>query len=389
MALGFVLGLVVLWGYEKWSARPQVASGIELSLGTDERSIDVQGQARPRNVILFVADGMGFPHLMLARMTLDGIGGGSSWDRFESTGSLASHSAGGFLTDSAAAATALATGHLTHPGFVGVGPEGEPLTSLLEVAAERGYRTGIVTDSYVWDATPAAFATHVADRTRAAEILQQLTASRLEVLFGELEDVGEDGVPEREPTLELLARRFEILDHELVVGLEDRPIAALFDEDEINDLDDVPNLPRMLEVALDRLSSDERPFVLLVESEEPDAASHDHDFERLVRGLASIDATLTALLDFIEEDGETLLLFTSDHETGGLALSIRGRDNRTLVPLWASEDHTGAPVPLMASGPGAEGFGGAWSSWQVGRALQGLLEVAARPEAPGCAPASP
>lgn len=340
--------------------------------------------ARPANLIVFVADGLGFAHLSAARAALHGMGGSSAWDRFTATGWHRAHSATGFLIDSAASATALATGVPTDVYAVGVDPDGTPLANLFERAGELGYRTGAVTDSYIWDATPAAFLTHVTSRDQAAEILRQLAASPLEILAGELEDVGEELVPEWEPTVEILETRFRVFGPDpqstadfLREGRTGPPAAAIFEEDQISDLRSTPTLPQLVQVALDRLSSDERPFLLLVESEEPDSASHRADFARLLRGMEAIEATLEILLDFSQASGETLLVFTSDHETGGLALSVGDRTNSSLRALWSTNDHTGTVVPVLALGPGSEDLGGIHASWQLGRLLGGMLQAPA------------
>ena len=331
----------------------------------------------PRNLILVIADGFGFAHLTAARTTLHGINGASVWDRFSHVGWQRTHPVAGFLTDSAAAATALATGIPTNYGVIGVDVDGRPLETLFDRAADLGYRTGVVTDSYIWDATPAAFVTHSPQRGNdsAGATLRQLGESSLEILVGELEDVGEDEVPEWEASVELLRGRFEVLGPDaaaaLLRGLEtaESPTIAIFEEDQVTDLESDPNLPSLAAAALRRLSSDERPFLLLIESEEPDAAGHDNDFGRVLRGLEALEATLELVLDFASEGGETLVVFTSDHETGGLALSIADYYNMQLEAVWASRDHTGVVVPVLASGPGADAFAGSRTNWELGRLL--------------------
>ena len=247
----------------------------------------------PRNLILVIADGFGFAHLTAARTTLHGINGPSVWDRFSHIGWQRTHPVAGFLTDSAAAATALATGRQTNYGAIGVEVDGRPIETLFERAADLGYRTGVVTDSYIWDATPAAFVTHSPQRgnDNAGAAQRQLGESSLEILVGELEDVGEDEVPEWEASVELLSERFEVLgpdaDAALLRRLEtaESPTIAIFEEDQVTDLESDPNLPSIAAAAPRRLCSDQRPFLLLIESEEPDAAGHDNDFGRLLRGL--------------------------------------------------------------------------------------------------------
>jgi alkaline phosphatase len=331
------------------------------------------GAGKPKNIIIVMADGLGFAHLSAARVVNHGIRSPVSWDRFEAYGWHHPHPVKGLIIDSAGSGTALATGLETRYGAAGIGADGESLTSLFELGHERGYRLGVVTDSYIWDATPAAFVTETADRDDAADILRQLAGSELEVLFGELEDVGEGDVPEKQPTLELLQQRFVLLDSTLQGPPPPTPVAMVVDEDDIGDLDSQPTLPQMVDAALLRLASDDRPFLLLVESEEPDAASHDNDFKRLLRGMEALEATLTMILDFAQSDGSTLVLFTSDHETAGLALSIGDNTNMNLQPQWSSDGHTGVAVPVMASGPGAANFGGIHSTAQLGQMLALLL----------------
>ena len=331
----------------------------------------------PHNLILFIADGLGFAHLSAARAALHGINGPAVWDRFTASGWQRTHPIRGLLNDSAGAATALATGNPTTYGSIGVDPAGQPLETLFERAAELGYRTGIVTDSYIWDATPAAFTTHspVRGNAYAESVLRQLGESSLEILVGELEDVGEGDVPEWPESVELLRKRFEVLgpepSAEILETLETAtsPTAAIFEEDQISDLDSEPALPDLVSATLRRLSSTDQSFLLLVESEEPDSASHKGDLERLLRGMQAIEATLEILLDFAAEDGETLLIFTSDHETGGLALSIANNKNSELRSIWATTDHTGSVVPVLAFGPGSDAFGGIRANWEIGRLL--------------------
>jgi alkaline phosphatase len=347
---------------------------------------------RPRNLVVFVADGLGFAHLAAGRAALHGMGGSTVWDRFSATGWHRAHADKGFLIDSAASATALATGVPTGLDRVGVDSAGAPLDNLIEKADAAGYRTGIVTDSYIWDATPAAFAVHAASRDDAASILEQLAGSPLEILVGELEDVGEEAVPEWDPTIRLLETRFRVFGPDSasagrlqIEGVNGTPVAAIFEEDQISDLDSSPTLPWLTRIALERLSSNARPFFLLVESEEADSASHKGDFGRVLRGMEAIEATLKLILDRAQDDGETLVLFTSDHETGGLALGAGDRTNSSLRALWATRDHTGTVVPVLALGPGAELFAGIHATWEIGR----LLGQMVAPPAPSPTPKEP
>lgn len=355
-------------------------------------STPVQVRERPRNIILVIADGLGFAHLAAGRAALYGIDAEAIWDELPVTGWHRGHPSNGLLTDSATAATALATGHRTRYGFVAKDADNRPLATLFERASERGYRTGIVTDSYIWDATPAAFVAHVDNRDLAGEILSQLAGAPLDILFGELEDVGEGIVPTWAESEAILAESYTVIGPEPLTADDllaiDRGarVAAIFEEDQVTDLDSTPNLLDLQRAGLARISETGEPFVLLIESEELDSAGHRWDLARTIRGLEVVAAVLEKVLEFAADDGDTLVLFTGDHETGGLAIStIKG--NRTLKAIWASADHTAAPVPLLAFGPGADELAGAHTTWQVGRILMALLrspdvETGSDPAAP-------
>ena len=333
---------------------------------------------KPKNIIVFIADGLGFSHLSLAMLSqqLDGIP--SVWDQFDVKGWHDARSSYGPSTDSGASATAIATGTSTFFEIIGLDQDGRELTNVFEVASENQYNTGIVTDSYIWDATPAAFVAHTKSRDNAKDILIQIASSDLDLLFGELEDLGEDDVPDLESTLDILKQRFQLLDESLELPEQDsviKPIAAIFEEDEVQDLSSTPNLTQLTDVALNYLTSQNNPFVLLVESEEMDAASHNNDSERVLKGLKSIQETLAHILTFSEKDGETLVLFTSDHETGGLAAAVDFGDYPNMQIIWSTRDHTATVVPILAKGPGGEYFADVKRNWQIGSLLKSLISL--------------
>jgi len=331
---------------------------------------------KPKNIIVFIADGMGFSHLSLAMLTQQTENSPSVWQEFDVKGWHDARSAYGPLTDSEASATAIATGTSTSFGFIGLDPDGKPLKSIFELASDKQYSTAIVTDSYIWDGTPAAFVAHTKTEDDARDILTQIATSELDLLFGELEDVGEDDVPEKEETLNILTKRFQLLDRSLELPKHDsmlKPIAAIFDEDEIQDLNSTPNLPELTEVALEYLSYQKKPFVLLVECEEMDAASHNNDSDRVINGLKSIQETLSLVLNYSKANGETLVLFTADHETGGLAAIADFGNYPNLQIKWSTKEHTAVVVPLFAAGPGAEYFADLHRNWEIGDRLKKLI----------------
>ena len=355
------------------------SSDIEFSPGSasSNKHIAYKGK-KPKNIIIFLVDGMGFSHLSLALQTQQSENVPSVWQEFDIKGWHDARSAYGPLTDSEASATALATGTSTNFGHIGIDADQNPLKNIFEVASSQQYTTGIVTDSYIWDGSPAAFSAHIRNEDDARGILKQMAASELDLLFGELEDVGEGDVPEVDETLEILQKRFHLLDRnlELPKGKKSTsPVAVIFEEDEIQDMKSSPNLLQLTETALTYMSSQNKPFVLLVESEEMDAASHKNDSKRVLRGLRSIQETLSLVLNFSKRNGETLVVFTADHETGGLAV-VSDFDNYPKVQIkWSTKDHSAAVVPLFAKGPGAAFFADINRNWQIGSRLKELIVI--------------
>jgi alkaline phosphatase len=327
------------------------------------------------NVVILIGDGMGFGHVLAARAALAGVRGRLAMERLPVTGWLTTYPSGRLITDSAAAATALATGRKTVNRRVGTTPEGEPIASLTAAARERGKAIGLVTDSYMWDATPASFAAHVGDRREHEEVAAQMAASGFEVILGE-EDPGlaadDDG---GDVSASFASRGYQVVRRpEALADASGGPILALFETGAVDDPARPPELADLAAFALGRLAQDPDGFLLLVETEETDTAAHRHDFDRLVRGMAALDRAVEVVADFASRDRRTLVVVTADHETGGLSL-LDGREGGPLKIRWATDGHTGNPVPLFAYGPGAEALGGARDNTEVPRILARLLRL--------------
>ena len=298
------------------------------------------------------------------------------WQEFDVKGWHDPRSTDGPLTDSEASATAIATGTSTHFGLIGLDKNGNILKNIFEAASDQQYATAIVTDSYIWDGTPAAFVTHTKTAQDAKGMLMQIASSEIDLLFGELKNVGEGDIPGKDETLHILSKRFRLLDKSLELPNPDsisRPVAAIFAEDEVQDLNSSPNLTKLTDAALKYLSLQNKPFVLLVESEEMDSASHGNDSERVIHGLKSIQQTLSLVLNFSKMQRQTLVLFIADHETGGLATVADSTNYPKLQIRWSTKDHTAAVVPLFADGPGAEYFADIHRNWEIGNRLKSLI----------------
>ena len=310
--------------------RPGAARGEEEEEEEEERR---SAKSAPRNVILFVPDGLGPAWTTLARevqahraaeagaappaLNLDAL----------AAGAVTTKSASSLVTDSAAAGTAFATGYRTNNGQVswrqedGDGRDAKQMGSLVEGAQLKGMRTGLVTNTVVTSATPAAFAAHVASRSADEQIGRQLMRSGLDVLFG-----GGAGKVSRDkwPGTTVTTR-------DELMGLQegDLPVLGTFDDghlkyaiDRYEGIDE-PSLREMAMAAvllLDAAPASDPGFFLMVECGRIDHAGHTNDAAAAVGETLACDEAVGALREFAEADGDTLLFGMADHETGGLSV---------------------------------------------------------------------
>ncbi len=318
--------------------------------------------ARVRNVILLIGDGMGPAHRTAARLLLHGTangrpGGWLAMDRLPVAGFVATSSLSGVVTDSAAAAHAMATGTKTANGYLGVFPDTTPedrgddatveqLPALL--ARHLGMVTGVVTTADLTDATPAAFLAQAADRGDSDVIVQgELAAARagsVRVLLGggRRHFASQNGsFLEAFRTLGFATpTTASELDAAVAAGAE--RILGLFHDGHMNtafdlqrrgdpgvvkDFPDQPTLEAMTRAALSVLARHPVGFFLVVEGAHIDRQSHSMDQERTVwetlafdRAVAAAVAFATATNSDADPGNDTLLIVTADHETGGLVL---------------------------------------------------------------------
>lgn len=312
---------------------------------------DVPEATRPRNVVLLVGDGMGVEQARAARIFANGDVEPLGFETLPARACVQTTNASGGVTDSAAAATAMATGIKVDNGVLSLAipGDGAPLTTALELLHAAGKSAGLVTTATrVTDATPAAFGAHVASRYDDAAVSDALLGvSRPEVLMGRPGG----------PLDEAAAQAAGYATATTAAGLEQALAAAptrlvgLFDDDEVP-------LAERTRAALALLAEDPDGFFLLVEHEGPDNGGHNNDLAEVVAAVLELDAAVAAAQAMVDPS-TTLLLVTGDHETGALAL-YEDAPTAGQLPAHAfgSTHHTAASVPLYATGPGAEGVQG-------------------------------
>jgi alkaline phosphatase len=320
----------------------------------------------PKNIILFIGDGMGLSQVTAAKIAK----GSLEMERCPATGFCTTWSASALVTDSAAAATALSTGVKTRNGALGVTPDGAPLKNVIEIAEEKGKATGVAVACSLTHATPAGFIVHVPSRKQDIEIARQIAASDVDVLFGGGLDYFN---PTNEPCLPELEKKMPVAltaEEFRSLGTPEKAAAILYPVHPPYAAERAVSLKELTQKAIEILSQDKDGFFLMVEGSQIDWAGHKNDATNIVRETVDFDNAVGAGIDFAEKNGETLVIVTADHETGGFAVLGGSVKNQTVDKTgFVHGDHTASMVPVFAIGPGSLAFSGIIDNTDIARTM--------------------
>lgn len=333
---------------------------------------------RPINIILLIGDGMGLNYVAASYNTLLN----DPYKRFEIIGLSNTCSADKLITDSAAGATAIATGYKTKNKFISLDDNKNQIETILHAARDKNYKTGIVVTSSVTNATPAAFYAHVDDRYLENEIAKQLTEFDIDVVIGGGERFflpRTDG-GKRDDHLNLINKIKDngynyFNDYESLKKStsKTRFYALLEGEGLLTAPERNYNLGDLTKIAIASLKDEETGFFLMIEGSQIDWEGHGNNAEGLIEELKDFNTAINAALDFAEDDGNTLVIVTADHETGGLTIVGGSKEEHTVQLDFVSKDHTGGFVPVFAFGPSAEIFRGVYENNEIGRKIIRLV----------------
>jgi alkaline phosphatase len=320
---------------------------------------------RPRNIILLIGDGMSFAHLQSGILASEST---LNVEQFKNIGFIMTSSANNFVTDSGAAGTALATGVKTNNGFIGMDPDKNPVKSILHIANENGLSTGIIATCALTHATPAAFIAHQPSRNMGEEIALDFLSTEVDVIIGGGRNHFEKREDGRNLLEELSAAGYRMaytMDevNQVRSGKLAGFIAANHPPRYSEGRGDM--LPDATRTAINILSSDNGGFFLMVEGSQIDWGAHDNDTEYVVNEMLDFDRAVGMALDFAKKNGETLVIVTSDHDTGGMGLHGFNPETREVTAGWTTGGHTGLMQPVLAWGPGAEEFRGIYENTEV------------------------
>lgn len=351
-------------------------------------SASAASATKPRNIILFIGDGMGPAQVQASLFQSKGMGLDKDGDppkfcfeNFPAIGYLSTFSANSFVTDSAAAGTALSSGHKTDNGMVGVTPDETSVQNIAELAHAKGKAVGILSSVAFNHATPACFFAHASSRASYDEITSQaLESTAPDVLMG-------GGVYSKKWNDKLIKDSFNKAGFKVFTvdnygdltpeNVGKSRVLGYFDvaNPKTNQQLDFessrtaecrePHLSDMTVKALQLVSRNPEGFFMMVEGGSIDWAGHSNNAPAMVGEVVELDKTIATTLEWLKKAGkleDTLIIVTADHETGGLTMPgpYKKRLDETSGPLmsWTSHDHTGIPVMVWATGPSAEQFRG-------------------------------
>ncbi len=332
--------------------------GVTLTKNDLEAAIN-QEYVKPKNVIIMISDGMGLNDLKLAYKFSDFLFDyGLTFDKFPNIGTAITNNLDNEVTDSAASATALATGEKTSNERIGLGGSGEELKNALELAREKSKRVGVVTNDFIYGATPSAFTVHNLSRENTAEICCSYVDFAPDVLIGGGYSSFMANVRASQKHSDKLqniniASRFDLWQDKLNEDLRyEKPFFGFF-YPKLNVAD--YQLAQATELAINRLKND-KGFFLMVESTGCDKGGHSGDAEKKVTAVGVFDKAVAVAVKFCLENPDTILIVTSDHETGGVTLP--SGDYKLFDDIFTTDNHTGTNVGVFALGYGTEYFNG-------------------------------
>ncbi len=317
-----------------------------------------------KNVILLIGDGMGLAQIQAG---LSANFGQSNLMKIKHLGLSRTEAVNSDFTDSAAGATAMASGEKTNNRYIGMNPEGKAIVALPDKLAAFKVKTGVISSGDITDATPAAFYAHQIERSLSQEIASDLVNSHVDILVGSnrksfvqnkdadlMKKLSDKGYAYSKDLNEFKA----VKAGKQLVLLEDSVTRHVLD-----------GRGEMLKISLlktiELLSANKGRFFIMAEGAQIDHGGHANDLPYLITEQHDFDRLVGEALKIADQDGETLVVVTADHETGGLSLLDAVYKKGMVRGNFSTGDHTNIMVPVFAYGPQANNFIGTYSNTEI------------------------
>jgi len=329
-----------------------------------------------KNIILCIGDGMGLSQIY---STYTANRGQLNIFQMLNIGFSVTNSADAYITDSAAGATAFASGQKTNDRAIGVNPSGKPLKSLADYSAEAGKKVADIAVCELTDATPAAFYAHDSERSHSVAIASQITSSPVDIFLGSAyKDFtqpvnGETTVDKMKKRGYAVIRNFD----DFLNSTSPKILALMDDSVTRPKMEGRGNyLPLAFNKVTQAFKGAPKGFFMMIEGSQIDHGGHANNLKQVITENSDFDRVVGDALKFADEDGETLVIVTADHETGGLTLLDGSINNGYVWGDFSTNDHTGTPVPVFSYGPHSLDFRGVYSNTEIFNKIKALLQQA-------------
>lgn len=327
-----------------------------------------------KNVILMIGDGMSLMHVYSAWTANRGK---LYLENCEVTGLSKTYCANKLVTDSGAGGTAMAIGQKTNYHSVGVDVNGNPQPSLIKLAKQKGMSAGVAVTCRLWDATPADFCCHNTDRDNEDEIIADYVNCEADYVVGGGAKKFENRKDGRNIFRELEQKGYQVArSWEECKNLKSGKIFAVTDSvDTPLPAERGDRLAQSSLKGIELLNQNPNGFFMMIEGSQLDDYGHFNDLDLLMQETHDFDRTVGKILEWAAKDGETLVVVTADHETGGLTLIDGDKDKGEIKCKFSTTGHSGVMVPVYAFGPGAELFTGIYENTDIFHKIKSLLNL--------------
>lgn len=322
-----------------------------------------------KNIILLIGDGMGLGQITAGMYD---NGNKTALEKFDNIGLHKSDASNKLVTDSAAGATAFACGVKTYNGAIGVDSDTISTCTILELAEGHDKKTGLIATSTIVHATPASFIAHNKYRKNYEEIAADFLKTDIDLFIGGgAKYFNNRETDDRNLYEELKLKGYQVSDYftEDINTMSIDPNKKLAYLTALDDPIPVAQgrdyLLNSVKKSLDYFDhNNEKGFFLMVEGSQIDWGGHANNQEYVLTEFAEFDTVIDYVQSWAEQDGETLVIVTADHETGGMAIQPESTKD-SIVMAFTSTYHTATMIPVFAYGPYAELFRGIYPNTAI------------------------